>query len=321
MSTSGTYIFTVNRDQIIRQAMLNIGKLDPYEAPSAMEVSDCAFQLNMLVKTLQGRADGAPGMKMWTRRRGHLFLHSAQRQYLVGPAATGWAPDNGFVQTATTAAAAVGATSVVLASVSGISVNDQIGFQTSLGDIIWTTVSAVNTGTLTVTVPALAAAVSSGAQVIDYPVAANQPISLSTAVLRDSYGNDTPLRLLTVEDYDFLPGKAQPTNISDPSAIYLEYQLGNSNLFIDVYGAQDVTKHIVLTYLEAIQDFNYATDNPEFPQEYFDYLCWSLSKRIVPMFRAIWTPTMQENYLFTMGTANRKDPERFTAFFQPGNDE
>ena len=50
MTTSGIYSFSVNRDQIIRIAMMNIGKLDEIETPSAQDITDCNLVLNMLVK-------------------------------------------------------------------------------------------------------------------------------------------------------------------------------------------------------------------------------------------------------------------------------
>ena len=61
MPTSGTYSFTVTRDDIVREAMLNIGKLGEAETPTAQEVTDCARKLNMLVKQWMARQDFAPG--------------------------------------------------------------------------------------------------------------------------------------------------------------------------------------------------------------------------------------------------------------------
>ena len=320
MSTSGTYSFTVNRDQIIRDAMLNIGKLDEVEPPTPQETTDCAFKLNMLIKQWQGKGDFAPGLKVWTRRRGHLFLNGAGYQYSLGPNGIGWTQN--YVYPVTTATAVTGATQIVLSSVSGISAGDNIGIQLDAGTLFWTKVSAVNTGTLTVTLTAALPSQSlTGSQVFDYTTTATQPILIETATLRDQQLNDTPLRILTVQDYDMLPSKVAPQNIGDPGAIYYEFQLTNSNLFTDVAAAQDVTKHIVLTYMEAVQDITNASDNFEYPQEYFLALSWGLAKQICPMFNAVWTPLMEENYRAALATAQKKDPERQTIFFQPGAED
>jgi hypothetical protein len=319
MATSGTYSFTCNRNEIIRQAMLNIGKLDADDPIPATEMSDCAFTLNMLVKQWQGKSDFAAGLKVWTRRRGHLFLSSTQYQYVLGPSGTGWTLD--FVSPTTTAAALAAATSVTLSSVTGVAAAYYIGIELASGDMFWTTVTTV-VGLVANLTAALPSAVNSGAQVFVYQTIATQPIVIEAAVLRDTNNEDTPLKFLrTTQDYDNLPSKTDPTNISDPSAIYYEFQLGSSYLYTDVAGAQDVTKHIVLTYMEAIQDFNNPTDEPEYPQEMFLTLCWGLAKEIAPMFHATWTQLMQNNYENAMAIGKKKDAEVNTMFYQPGVDE
>jgi hypothetical protein len=318
MTTSGVYAFTVNRDQVIRQAMLNIRKLDPDESPTPRETTDCTFVLNMMVKQWMAKADFSPGLKIWTRRRGHLFLHNNQYQYTVGPGATGWTLT--YVSPTTTVASNSGTAAITVSSPTGIATNYFIGIETSAGDLFWTTVLSV-VGSVVNLNANLPANVSIGAQVFAYQTVATQPVVIETAVLRDIFNQDIPLRYLTIQDYDMLPSKTDPTNISDPGAILYEFGLTNSNLFIDVAGAQDVTKHIVLTYMEAIQDFVNPTDTPEYPQEWFLALCWGLAKEITPMFHANWDMLMQNNFERSLITAQRKDSERRTEFFQPGNDE
>jgi len=126
---------------------------------------------------------------------------------------------------------------------------------------------------------------------------------------------------MTVQDYDYLPSKVAPLNIGDPTAIYYEFQLGNSYLYTDIAAAQDVSKHLVLTYLESVQDVLQASDNFEYPQEWFLPLSLGLGKQIAPMFNASWTALMQDNYVEALSIARRKDPERSSMFFQPGAEE
>jgi hypothetical protein len=123
-----------------------------------------------------------------------------------------------------------------------------------------------------------------------------------------------------IQDYANLPSKRDPTNISDPVAIYVEYQLTNSVLYTDCAGAQDPTKHLVIDFLEAAQDFNVSTDNPEYPQEWFLALTWGLSKQAAPMYRTVWTDTMEMNYQEALRIARRKEPEVTTMYFMPGED-
>ena len=125
---------------------------------------------------------------------------------------------------------------------------------------------------------------------------------------------------MTLEDYAYLPSKTSITNISDPMAIYPEFQLGYTNLFIDCGGAQDVTKYIVIDYLEPIQDMVNPNDSFEYPQEWFLPITFGLSKLISPMFRAVWTPELETTLTGSLAIAKQKDAEINHLYFQPGED-
>lgn len=325
MGTSGTYTLTVTRDDIIRQSMLNMGKLGEGESPTAQETKDMALKLNMIVKQFMGKSDGAPGLKTWTRRRGYLFLHNNTGKYTVGPDATGWT--NAFTLLTTTAASVAGTNTITVASTTGVNVNDHIGIQISNGggngDIQWATVNAFNPVSGVITLNSnLNAAVAIGATAYDYTTTAQNPNTIEAAILRDNTSEDTPIKILpSTQDYDWLPSKTDLNNISDPCQIYFEWQLSDSFVYTDVAAAQDVTKYLVLTYLEEIQVFNNPLDNPEYPAEWFQPLCWKLTKEGCPMFNAPWTQLMQANYTEAMSIARKKQPENTSLFFQPGIDE
>lgn len=318
MTTSGSFSFTVNRDQTIRQAMLNIGKLDELENPTAQDITDCNFVLNMLIKQWMGRTDFAPGLKIYKRKWGYLFLNNATNKYTVGPGGTGWT--NTFVRPVTTATSLSGSNSITVASATGIAATYNIGIQLNTGALFWTTV--LNVVGTTVTLNAnLTAQVNSGAQVFCYQTTAQQPLNIETVVLRDNQNQDTPLRVMrTVQDYANLPNKNDVTNISDPTAIYYEFQLTNSNLYTDCGAAQDVTKYLVISYMEPVQDMVNPADTFEYPQECFLALTWGLSKQIAPMYNMPWTQVMEANYMAAVMIAGHKDPEVSTMYFQPGED-
>jgi len=319
VSTSGVYSFTVTRDDIIRQSMLGIGKLDPYESPDAQQVTDISLVLNMMVKQWMGKADYAPGLKVWTRRHGHLFLQSASGQYSVGPTSTtGWT--NNYVFPVLTASAAAAATSLTLSSIAGVVAGYYIGIELDSGALFWTTVATAPSTTITITT-GLPSSASSGSQVFVFQTIAQNPLLIETAILRDQSLNDTPLKIMMVQDYDMLPNKADPTFQSDPTAVYYEYQLGNSYLYTDTGGSQDVTKHIVLTYMEPVQDFVNPLDNPYYPQEWYLPLCLGLSKLIAPQFNRPWTQTMEDNFKTAMAIARNKDAEKSSLYFQPGAED
>ncbi len=316
MTTSGTYSFSVNRDDIIRMALLTIRKLDEIEGPTPQDTRDCSMWLNMLVKQWQGTADFAPGLKTWMRRRASLFLSTATGKYTVGPSGTGWTES--FVDTTTTAAAAASQAVVAVASVTGMAASDKFGVVLASGDIFWGVILSINSLNVTLT-SNLTGAVASGAAVYTYTTTAQQPVKIESAVLRNSDNHDTPVFVYAnTQDYDVLPAKADPSQTGDPSSIYYEFQLGNSFLYTDVGAALDVSKRLVLTYLEAAQDFNAATDTPEYPQEWYLPLALGLARLAAPMYGTAWSTTNQENYMSALAVAQRKEPEMNTMYFQSG---
>jgi len=332
MTTSGTYTFSVTRDDIIRECMLNLGLLEESEVPTAQEVTDCGRKLNLIVKQLAGRMDKAPGFKMWQRERGDLFLSTTQFAYDLNSSGaataahwaascTGIAEPNTYNQAALTSGALAGATSLNVASIANINNGDFIGVQGAT-DILWTTVTGVPSG-LIVPIAALPGAASGGAYVWNYTKQAQRPVEVVTALLRDINNVDTPLTVMTVEVYESLSSKVQPSFIQDPTAIYYEPRLTNNSgrLYIDCAGAQDTTKHLHLVYLRQAQDFNLATDNPDFPQEWFNHLTWSLSLACHSMFDVDWTQGMQAAYSVAVMPAREQTPQTTQAYFQPEEED
>lgn len=338
-STSGSYTFSVTRDQIIRQMMLDIGALQEGESPTAQETTDCAFKLNMMVKQWMSNTDFAPGLKVWTRKRADLFLSPTQYTYQLGATSSdNWVDSTtnlvfpqqyGQTNVATTVVA--GTTVIPLAAVSQISIGDYIGILIG-SSLFWTTVININQGasppTVTIPAPGLPSNVqASGATyVFNYTVKGQRPIVLVSAILRDIYANDTPLRIFkTVEEYEALPTKTSPQNIADPTAVFYEARFTTQNpcgrLFLDVGGAQDVTKHIHCVYLAATQDFVNPGDAPDYPQEWYEPLVWGLGKRCCGMFDCVWTPDMEQCYTDSLAIARQGYPQESSVYFQVDGDE
>ena len=315
MTTSGTYNFSVSRDTILRVAALNLNKLDEVEGLSPQETTDMTTLLNMLTKQWMGKTDFAPGLKVFSRKHGHLMLSSLVNNYTLNSTTPGWT--NNLVQSNTNLTVSSGASVQVVSSV-GMTIGDNFGVDLDAGYIYWTKIQNIVGNVITIT-GAIPSQASSGAAIYDYTVGAQQPLDIETAFLRDSTNSDTPLRVYTIEEYDSLPNKAQKTNLSDPTGIYYEYQNGQGTLYTDVF-CSDGTKHICLSYMEATQDFNNPLDTPYYPQQWYLPLALELSKLCVGMFDAIWTTTHEENRKTALAIAQHKDPEVTRQYFQCRDD-
>lgn len=346
MSTTGTYTFTVTRNTVIRNAMLNIGKIGDTEVPTINEITDCSVFLNMLIKQRQGRQDFANGIKMWTRARGDLVLSTQKGSYVLSTSGDNWMggvttslssdwPNYNLSLTSGASPASINTLSLGLNTYTGQSANSITGFtvgdfvvvQLGNGDIFSSTCQSLNLVSGTVTLAAnLPSAVNAGAMVWNYTVKQQPPLEIQTCILRDSQQNDTPINYMTLEIYEALPTKVQPSYISDPTSIYYEPQLTNGALrsgvlYLDVSGAQDVTKILHIVGLRPVQDCLNPNDNVDFPQEHLLFLSLELSKLITPMFNAQWTQEMEDNRKKAESIAMETTPEVSRIYFQCGADE
>ena len=286
----------------------------------------------MMVKQWMGTQDYAPGLKMWTRARGDLFLSSTKYAYNLGPSGDAWAggiavaQPNGltYAQHQTIANASAGATTinVGVGSTSNLTANDYVVLQLTSGDIYTTTVATINAGAGTFIIPApgLPSPMAANNYLWNYTTKAQRPLEIVTCILRDITNNDTPMDYMTVQTYEQLPSKTQSSYTSDPTSIYYEPDLGNGTLYIDVGGAQDVTKHLHMVFLRPIQDFNNPLDNPDYAAEWFLALSWGLTKQICPMYNAVWSTTMQENHDTALSIARNANPETSQLYFQCNSD-
>jgi hypothetical protein len=339
MPLSSSFTFTIVRDDVISEAMKNIGALGEGEVATAGEVSDCALKLNMMVKQWMGTQDFAPGLKMWTRQRGDLFLSSTKHKYILGGSnSDAWAGGVStstalYTQNQTNATAAAGTNFLNFTNQTSISVNDYLVVVVQNDIFVTQAIAPVTAGTVTLAAN-LPANANTGAYVWNYSVRAQRPLQLdfrtSTVSLRDITNSDTPLNFMTLQEYEALPNKAMSTYLTDPTTVYYESQIG-SGLYAPTIGGggalyldgfpQDVTKHLHIVYMRPVMDVVNPSDNLEYPQQWYLALCWGLSKQIAPMFDAEWTRDMEDNYQTALSMAREQDSETSAMYFQPGRDE
>jgi hypothetical protein len=78
MATSGSTDFSLTRDDLIRQALLDVGAIDEGQTPSATQVSDASMKLNMISKFWH-----ADGMPLWAMKQTSFAL-TAATSYTIG---------------------------------------------------------------------------------------------------------------------------------------------------------------------------------------------------------------------------------------------
>ena len=314
MTTSGTVTFTVTRDDIILKALTDLGVIAEGQTPNAYQTQLAATNLNMLVKLWQGRADFAPGLKVWSRVRADLILNAAKSVYSLGPSSTdNWASN--LSVTTLAANLAEGATSIPITSASGMTSGDKFGILLQAGSIYWTT-ATFSGNTATIPSPGLPGPAIEGDRIYDYTALAIQPLEILTGRLIDISNTSIPIDPMTLQTYESLPTTLDPNTASDPLAYYYERQLGNGMLYLNTFPA-DLSKYLHFVFLSPIQDFNEPTDNPDYPQNWYLALASGLTVISGPTFQRTVTQDMKDIAMMSLKIAQNQDPETSELYFEP----
>lgn len=324
MATSGSFDYSVTAADIIQSALEDIGRLQPNESVTSSDSTLCLKRLNFIVKQLQGNADMAQGLKVWTRQRVKLMLAKGQQAYTIGPASTDSRASTAVGITTLSAAVAAGQTVLSITSNTDttsypgttitMTASDFVGIELDDGTIQWTTISGTPAATMTVAV-ALTSAAAAGNYVYWFTSRAQRFPVLEYAVLRNSDSIDVTLDVYTdVQQYEALPDK---TADGDPVSILVEPLRLNTRITTD-FQPNDVTKQIIMTVLYPAEDYDATTNDIAFPQEWFKRLEWELALAICPAFEIKWTQEMQANYAQATAISNQVNPETTSAHFEPG---
>lgn len=315
MATSGTVTYSVTEADIIKDALIEIGHLDPNETPSADDIVTARRKLNLIVKQWTSQLDFAPGLKMWTRRTGYLFLQSDQTKYALGP--SGDHATETYVQTTLSTDEATSSTSIGITSATGMSASDNIGIVLDDGSIHWTTISGAPGATTTIAT-GLASAATSGNVVFAYTTKMRRPFELLSGVLRDADGNDSPIDVnLSLPEYEAIYSKGSE---GSPSRLYFEAQRTNAVAYIDC-APEDVTKVIRLPYLSYIEDFSAQANDADFPIEWARPLCLQLANDCSRPFGREPKASLKLDLQEALTMARKAYPEKAVLEYQSEPDE
>lgn len=319
MATSGSVDFSVTRDDIIQDALENLGIVLPGATPVAAHVTAAARKLNMIVKQWQGTADFAPGLKMWSRKRAYLFLAKGGSTYTLGPTATETGTSNkwssSYVRTTLSVSAANGASAVTITTTTGFASGNRIGIVLDSGSIFWTTVSGSLTGNSVPLTSVTTGAAASGNTVFCYATTnqGRRPLSILTAVRRNTDSTDSEMYPMSLQEYEAISDKGAD---GTPGRYYYQADLTDGSLYLDSDPviSTDVMR---ITFLSPPEDFDASTDNPDFPQQWYRPLSWQLTIELAPSYGRPVSPEMKLSRDEALAIARNTNPETSDLYFQP----
>lgn len=274
MATSGSTNFAMSRDDIITDALEDLGVIDPTETANPNDINSCARKLNMMVKAWM-----AQGIHLWAMEEATLFLGVGTQTYSLG--STGTHCTNTYVHTTLSSDEATGSTSIDITSATGMSASDNIGIVLDDGTIHWTTISGAPSTTTTIA-DGLASAASEGNVVFAYTTKINRPQRITSAYRRDIDNKDTPIRMISRQEYSDLSSK-----LSEGKTIQAFYDPQLTNGVLYTWPTPDLATDVIRFWYERIlEDFDASADNPDFPIEWADALVAGLKARIAGKFGA-----------------------------------
>lgn len=311
MAVSGSVDYTRTARQLIRSAFRLLGVTQSGENPTAAEEQDALEAFEMMVKTFQANDH------LWTRSEATLFLTASTESYTMDGSSS--RAVSSFGETALAGDVAVSASSFDVDSISGIADGDVIGIVTSSTTIHWTTVNGAPAGSTVTVDDAFTATASEDAAVYFYTAAddlIDRPLRIESIRRRDVSGNsaiDTPVGEMGREEYFDLPYKS---NTGRPVQYY--YDPGRASGTLYIWPAPDVISQLLkITYLRPIQDFDAATNDPDFPQEWLECLKYQLAVRLAPEYGVTLKPEVASIAASLLENVMGWDNEPNSIYFQP----
>ena len=276
MATSGSTNFTINRDEIIRQALLNLRVVDPAIAIGAQDISDGALGLNLMIKAWQ-----TDGVFLWLNEEVCLHQQYNTQYYSLGTDHCALLSDSFKTQLASDAAAA--ATEITVDDDDDIEDGDYIGIELDSGTIQWTTVNGAPSENVVTLTDALTGAATTDRWAFSYTSKISRPLQIIEARVRDTNDVDIPLNICTSRNEFF--HQTDKTTTGEVLDVYYEPLIGNGRLYTwPVAGTTDVTDRIIMTVQRVIEDLDTSANNFDGPVEALEALIWNLSARQAPQY-------------------------------------
>jgi len=294
VTTSGTIAYDRTGAQIAEHAarlIRIIGTDETLDTTSGGQEDQILESLNLMIKSEQ------MSMGLWRTREAKLFLVDGTNEYTLAPtASTNYACDvSELSETTLDAAEASGQTVLSVASTSqgaGFANSDTILVVQDDDTIHASTISSFVADDTVTIAAALTAAASSGNKVYAYTTSAPRPLKIISARRLNS-GNETPMGMLSREEYFNLPNK---TTTGTPVQFYYDPQQGTGRVYL--WPAPSTVDDVInYTYLDELEIISANTDTSNFPHEWMEYLVTGLAIRIAPLYGTTPDPAVLQMHL------------------------
>lgn len=191
-------------------------------------------------------------------------------------------------------------------------VGERVGIELDAGTIQWTNIGAALSTTL-VLITTLTSVAAIDNHIYSYTAKAQRPLEIIEARRIDENNNETPLYIASRNEYMSISNKTSEGTINQ---IYYDGQLTNGVLY--VWPEPDNMKdRIKMTVKYPIQDFDAATNDADFPQEWFEALIYNLALRLSIKYGKTINPVLGDLAIISKNIVSGFDREDTSIYIQP----
>lgn len=306
MAVSSSYDFKLNAQQIVREALYSIGAIAVEETPTDDEITSSLRRLNMMLKAWQ-----AEGLGVWLKQEVTLILQNDTIKYSIGP--TGDHCSATMYKTELSVAAAAADGTVTVDSDDNITDGDYIGVEQDDTTVDWDVVNGAPVADVVTLTATMGGAAAVDNHVYNYTAKCQRPLEILWAVLRDSNDQDTPLSIISKDEYQAINDKDSE---GTPNSIHYQPTLTNGTLYV-WHEPNDMKNRIVMTIKRPIMDFDAVADDADFPPEWLEAVTTNLALRLAPAYGAPVHRELKTLARTSLEEAKGFDREHTSIYFQP----
>lgn len=273
MSTSGVYAFDLTLGDVCERAYASLQIGQDGETLSGGFYNTARDFINMMIKEWENQ-----GIHLWTMKEGTLFLSVGESVYPFGSATTHLAND--YYTTATTAAAAIGASVLLVEDTAGFVNGQPIGVINGDADLEWFTISSFVANVSVTLSGTLAVAVADEAIVYTYPNTFVPVVRILDVRRKQLTDYEIPMNFVSREEYMSLPNKDQPGTAIQA---YYSRQLPYGTMY--VWNAPSSAVPVLrFTYERKLQVMVDNTDTFDLPESWMGAIIYNLAVRLIPIY-------------------------------------
>ena len=283
MAVSGSFDFTQNRDQLIKDSFVESGVLRPDETPESSENTYAANTLNRMLKSWYQF-----GLHLWILRDAVLFLELDKIKYSLGPSGDNCTESH--TETAIRVAASDTDTTIECDSTTGMTAADIVGLEMDDGTMHWTTVASVTDSDTFVVDDAIDDDAAVDNVIYFYTTKIQRPLRVVHAYHRThtTAEEKIDIEMFSLSRTEYLNLSTKNTE-SQPTEYYFDPQLTNAE-FTTFGETASAVNTIRLVLQHPFDDMDAAADNFSFPVEWLDAIHLNLSYRLGRAYRSAEDP-------------------------------